>query len=105
MRKLTVAKRACRKLGLAAACSVLSIMSSGALAAEANSIQAPSTGPSSAPAAAGRPNILFILIDDMGFADLSIMGNRKIETPNLDRLARDGVLLTQFYDPAPICSP
>lgn len=105
MRKLTVAKRACRKLGLAAACSILSIMSSGALAAEANSIPAPSTGPSSAPAAAGRPNILFILIDDMGFADLSIMGNRKIETPNLDRLARDGVLLTQFYDPAPICSP
>jgi arylsulfatase A-like enzyme len=51
-----------------------------------------------------RPNILFLLIDDMGFGDLSIMGNRKVETPNLDRLARQGVLLTQFYDASPICS-
>lgn len=53
---------------------------------------------------AQRPNILFILIDDMGFADLSIMGNRKVETPHLDRLAREGVLLTSFYDASPICS-
>jgi arylsulfatase A-like enzyme len=51
-----------------------------------------------------RPNILFILVDDMGFGDLSIMGNRKVATPNIDRLAREGVLLTQFYDAAPICS-
>lgn len=58
-----------------------------------------------APADAARPNILFILVDDMGFADLSVMGNRKIATPNLDRLAKEGVLLTQFYDSAPICSP
>jgi arylsulfatase A-like enzyme len=54
---------------------------------------------------AQRPNILFILVDDMGFADLSIMGNRKIATPNIDRLAQNGVLLTHFYDAAPICSP
>lgn len=58
-----------------------------------------------APAEAKRPNILFVLIDDMGFADLSIMGDRKIATPNLDKLAKDGVLLTKFYDAAPICSP
>ncbi|MFC3784394.1 arylsulfatase A-like enzyme [Sphingopyxis italica] len=51
-----------------------------------------------------RPNILFILVDDMGFGDLSVMGNRKVQTPNLDRLAREGVLLTNFYDAAPICS-
>ena len=36
-----------------------------------------------------RPNILFILVDDMGFGDLSVMGNKKVQTPNLDRLARD----------------
>lgn len=58
-----------------------------------------------APVASARPNILFVLVDDMGFADLSIMGNRKIATPNLDRLAKEGVLLTRFYDAAPICSP
>jgi arylsulfatase A-like enzyme len=51
-----------------------------------------------------KPNVLFILVDDMGFADLSVMGNRKVQTPNIDRIARDGVMMTQFYDPAPICS-
>src|SRR3546814_10004967 len=40
----------------------------------------------------------------MGFGDLSVMGNKKVQTPNLDRLAREGVLLTKFYDAAPICS-
>ena len=60
---------------------------------------------SSAPAVApGKPNILFVLVDDMGYGDLSVMGNRKVQTPHLDRLARDGVLMTQFYDAAPICS-
>lgn len=54
---------------------------------------------------ASRPNILFVLIDDMGFGDLSIMGNRKVATPNIDRLAKRGALMTRFYDAAPICSP
>nr|NUR36531.1 sulfatase-like hydrolase/transferase [Sphingomonas sp.] len=54
--------------------------------------------------AAHRPNVLFVLIDDMGFGDLSIMGDKKVQTPNLDRLAREGVLVTHFYDAAPICS-
>jgi arylsulfatase A-like enzyme len=52
-----------------------------------------------------RPNILFVLIDDMGFGDLSVMGNRKVATPNIDRLAKRGLLMTRFYDAAPICSP
>lgn len=63
------------------------------------------TSPAPSPAPAERrPNILFVLVDDMGFGDLSVMGNRKVQTPNLDRIAREGVLFTQFYDPAPICS-
>lgn len=57
------------------------------------------------PAAARSPNILFILIDDMGFGDLSLTGNRLVATPNIDALARDGMVMTQFYDAAPICSP
>src|SRR3546814_542004 len=60
--------------------------------------------PASAPGDQGPPNILFVLVDDMGYGDLSIMGNTKIETPNLDKLAREGVLMTKFYDAAPICS-
>src|SRR3546814_1699706 len=59
--------------------------------------------PASAPGDQGPPNILFVLVDDMGYGDLSIMGNTKIETPNLDKLAREGVLMTKFYDAAPIC--
>src|SRR5690606_11782667 len=66
---------------------------------------APAADRSAPSAAADKPNILFVLVDDMGFGDLSVMGNRKVQTPNLDRLAREGVLMTQFYDAAPICSP
>lgn len=54
---------------------------------------------------AKRPNILFIFIDDMGYADPSCFGNPDIETPNIDRLALEGVRLTQFYVNSPVCSP
>ncbi len=66
----------------------------------------PAPAPATAPAVAAipRPNILFVLVDDMGFGDLSVMGNRKVATPNLDRLANGGVLMTRFYDASPICS-
>ncbi len=52
-----------------------------------------------------RPNILFIFIDDMGYADLSCFGNPKVRTANIDRLAAEGMRLTQFYVNSPICSP
>ena len=52
----------------------------------------------------GHPNVVVILADDMGWADLGHDGSG-IRTPHLDRLAREGVKLTQFYASAPICSP
>lgn len=52
-----------------------------------------------------RPNIIFIFIDDMGYSDLSASGNFKIETPNIDRLAKEGIKFTNFYVASPICSP
>jgi arylsulfatase A-like enzyme len=56
-------------------------------------------------AGAQRPkNILFILVDDLGYADFSVTGNRKVKTPNIDRLAQQGLLMTQFTVAAPICS-
>ncbi|MCW4463851.1 sulfatase-like hydrolase/transferase [Sphingomonas sp. BT-65] len=61
--------------------------------------------PAPAQRVARQPNILFVLADDMGFGDLSISGNKLVQTPNIDALARDGMLMTQFYDAAPICSP
>lgn len=52
-----------------------------------------------------RPNILLILADDLGWADTARYGNRVIETPNIDRLARESMLFTNAYSAAPICSP
>jgi arylsulfatase A-like enzyme len=52
-----------------------------------------------------KPNIIFILTDDMGYGDPSCYGNREVKTPNIDRLARDGLRLAQFYVASPICSP
>lgn len=57
------------------------------------------------PAADSKPNILFILIDDMGHGDLSCTGNTEASTPNMDRLAREGLRFTQFHVSSPICSP
>jgi arylsulfatase A len=59
-------------------------------------------GASSAPA---RPNFLVILCDDLGYADLSCYGSARIRTPNADRLAREGTLLTTCLAAAPVCSP
>src|SRR5687768_16203998 len=52
-----------------------------------------------------KPNILFILIDDMGYADLGCYGNAEVSTPAIDRLAAEGIRFTQYYASAPICSP
>lgn len=55
--------------------------------------------------AATRPNILFILADDMGWADLSCYGRPDYQTPNLDRLATQGMRFTNAYSAAPVCTP
>jgi arylsulfatase A len=52
-----------------------------------------------------RPNIVFILADDLGAVDLGCYGNTYNETPNLDRLGREGIRFTQAYAAAPLCSP
>ncbi|MBX2875827.1 MAG: sulfatase-like hydrolase/transferase [Saprospiraceae bacterium] len=52
-----------------------------------------------------RPNVVFILADDLGYGDLAGYGHRHIATPHLDRLAQEGLKLTQFYSPSPLCSP
>jgi arylsulfatase A-like enzyme len=52
-----------------------------------------------------KPNILFILADDLGFADLSCYGRREYRTPNLDRLAATGLMMSDGYSNSPVCSP
>src|SRR5687767_10825011 len=54
---------------------------------------------------AQRPNIIYIMSDDMGYADLSSYGQTKFTTPNLDRLAAEGIKFTNAYAAAPICTP
>lgn len=52
-----------------------------------------------------RPNILFIMIDDLGWMDIHVQGNETFVTPNLDRLATQSTRFTDFYAAAPVCSP
>ncbi len=51
------------------------------------------------------PNIIFILTDDLGYGDLSRYGHRNLKTPNIDKLSAEGLTLTNFYAPSPLCSP
>ena len=51
------------------------------------------------------PNIILILTDDLGYNDLSCYGNLKYDTPNIDRMAREGQKWTEFYSASHICSP
>ncbi len=52
-----------------------------------------------------RPNVVFILIDDMGWMDISCQGSSFYETPNIDRLAAEGMRFTDAYASCPVCSP
>lgn len=52
-----------------------------------------------------KPNIVFILADDLGYGELGCYGQDKIKTPNLDQLAREGMQFTQHYTGAPVCAP
>jgi arylsulfatase A-like enzyme len=52
-----------------------------------------------------RPNIIYILADDLGYGELGIYGQEKIETPHLDELARSGMKFTDHYSGSPVCAP
>lgn len=52
-----------------------------------------------------KPNIIYILADDLGYGDLGCYGQAKIETPNLDKMASEGMLFTQHYSGSTVCAP
>jgi len=52
-----------------------------------------------------RPNVVILFTDDMGYGDLASYGNPTVRTPNLDRMAREGIRLTSFYASASVCTP
>ena len=49
-----------------------------------------------------RPNIIYILMDDLGYGDIGCYGQEKIETPNIDKLCEDGMRFTQHYSGSPV---
>ena len=55
--------------------------------------------------AAHKPNIIFIMADDLGYGDLGVYGQRLIKTPNIDRMAREGIRFTHCYAGSPVCAP
>ncbi len=52
-----------------------------------------------------KPNIVYILADDLGYGELGCFGQKRIETPNIDHLAKNGIRFTQHYSGAPVCAP
>lgn len=52
-----------------------------------------------------KPNIIYILADDLGYGDLSSYGQEKFDTPNIDKLASQGMLFTQYYSGSTVCAP
>src|SRR5689334_22969632 len=54
---------------------------------------------------APRPNIVFILADDLGYGDVGCYGQQRIQTPNIDRLAKEGLRFTDFYAGCTVCAP
>lgn len=72
---------------------LLSIISTNAVAAQSSARQAK------------LPNIIYIYADDMGYGELGCYGQKKIETPHLDRMAAEGKRFTQHYTSMPVCAP
>src|SRR5688572_176142 len=62
-------------------------------------------GPADTADIARRPNVIFIMADDMGYGDLGCYGATRISTPNCDRLAREGRKFTDAHAPSGSCSP
>src|SRR5665811_237389 len=52
-----------------------------------------------------KPNIVYILADDLGYGDLSVYGQTRFQTPNLDKMAGEGMLFTQHYAGTSVCAP
>ncbi|WP_373511677.1 arylsulfatase [Persicitalea sp.] len=52
-----------------------------------------------------KPNIIYIYADDLGYAELGCYGQKKIKTPNIDRIATEGILFTDYYTSTPVCAP
>ncbi|MDD7986169.1 arylsulfatase [Lentisphaera marina] len=55
--------------------------------------------------AADKPNIIYLLVDDLGYADLSLYGQKKFSTPNIDRIGKEGMIFSDHYAGSTVCAP
>jgi len=86
--------------------ATFTLAGTAALALSGSACATASSGKKAAARATNRlPNIVVILADDLGYGDLGCFGHPTIRTPNLDRMAAEGMKLTQFYSAAPVCTP
>jgi arylsulfatase A-like enzyme len=85
-----------RAVGLAATSAGLASLVPGCRSAETGRDEA---------AQPSKPNIVFILADDLGYGDLGCYGQQTIQTPNLDRMAAEGMIFTDFYAGSTVCAP
>jgi arylsulfatase A-like enzyme len=93
-------------LSLLAAGSALAISACATTSSIASTNeQATTLAASEAPIAAPRPNVLLILFDDMGYGQLGVTGHKIIKTPNIDKLASEGMLFASGYSGSTVCSP
>src|SRR5688572_22502112 len=76
-----------------------------ALIVVATTLSATAQPATNLPPAPRRPNLILILADDLGYGDLSCYGQTKFATPNLDKLASEGIRFTDFYAGSTVCSP
>jgi arylsulfatase A-like enzyme len=82
----------------------LTITRRGALAGALGTAALAATGPTRAQAVGRKPNVLYIMADDLGYADLSCYGRRDYATPVLDRLATEGMMFMQAYANSAVCT-
>jgi arylsulfatase A len=94
-----------RKLTLLLACSALGFACAPTQAGAGQGQVAPSKDEQSQKQAAPRPNVVLILLDDLGYGQLGFTGHPVIRTPNIDRLAAQGTIFTNGYAGGTVCSP
>ena len=83
----------------------LPILALGACSGDSTADAGASATQAAVSAATDAPNVIFILVDDMGYGQLGVTGHPIIKTPNIDKLANDGILFTQAYSGSTVCSP
>lgn len=86
-------------------CRLLPVCGLGLLFSACASLGEPAGDSSELIAEGSRPNIIFILADDMGYGDISALGQTHFETPNLDRMMREGLFLSNHYSGSTVCAP